>query len=202
MIKIAFLAVVLFSFAGDKLLVNGGFSNHDHAGHFEDLDFLPLVAIVSTYGAPEEHKTINEYLQKLHGASPEIFDYWVRLQKKYDEFLNKWKVKDYVVTKFVPRLIARFGPKSALEILLKTASHPVGYIADGAQILLEVCGYEMAGKIVGAGGNVLGGVLAGFAAGGPPGAFLGGVMGLGIWATGEFVHYEHIEQLESFVKKF
>ena len=190
--------------------MNGGFSNHNNTGHFEDIllknyqDWLPLVAIAFEHGVPEAHQTINDYLQGLHKTSSDVFEYWDQLRIKYKEQLNKWKAKaavKFIVTKLVQRLIARFGHKLAMEILLKTASHPVGYVADGAQILLEIFGYEMAGKLVGAAGNALGGVLAGYTVGGPPGAFLGGAMGLGIWGIGEYVHYEYIEQLKSFVDK-
>ena len=164
-----------------------------------------MVAIAFEHGVPEAHQTINDYLQGLHKTSSGVFEYWDQLRIKYKEQLDKWKAKAAVksiVTKLVPHLIAQFGPKLVPQILLKTASNPVGYIADGAQILLEICDYEMAGKFVGAAGNALGGVCAGYAVGGPPGAILGGAMGLGIWAIGEYVHYEYIEQLKSFVMKF
>lgn len=205
-IKLAFLSAVLLSFAGDMLFVNCSFSNYEEK--FDDImlknlhDWIPLVGLALKHGIPKSHQTLNEYLQGLpNKASSDIFD---QLWKKYKDYLNKWLAKDAIqsiLTKLMPRLIERFGVKIAGEILLKTASHPVGYVADVAQILLEICGYEMAGKIVGAAGNSLGGVLAGFSVAGPPGAILGGVLGLGVWAIGEYIHYEHIQQLESFVER-
>lgn len=215
LIKAVFLTVVLLWYAGDMSLVNGGFTSH--YSHFEDvlmdnfMDWIPLAGLAFQYGAPEAHQTVTEYLRELHEKCQEdryckatsgILDYLYQLYKKYEEHGNKWgarKTIKSIIVKVVPHLIARFGSKVALNILLKTASHPLGYAADGAQILLELFGYEMAGKFVGAGGNIIAGGLAGFAVGGPPGAFLGGVMGFGLWGIGEFGYYEHAKDLETFV---
>lgn len=64
--------------------------------------------------------------------------------------------------------------------------NPVSFGADVAQAVLEVAGYEEAGKTVGLWGNVIGGGMAG-AVGGPPGVALGALGGFAIWAGGEVV---------------
>ena len=89
-------------------------------------------------------------------------------------------------------VIIKLGPKLAQNILTKTASHPIGLAADAAQIILEMYGYEKTGQVVGAGGNILGRILAGEGmpgaiVEGPAGAFVGGVMKvLGIWSITEW----------------
>lgn len=72
----------------------------------------------------------------------------------------------------------RRHPDAMLTVLFNTLYHPVGYSADMIQIFLEKCGH------IGAGGNILGGVLVGYKVDGPRGAILWGVIGPGVWRTG------------------
>lgn len=46
-------------------------------------------------------------------------------------------------------------------------------------------GWTMIGKIVGAGGNTLAGIMAGYGLHGPIGAVVGGIVGLGVWGLTE-----------------
>ncbi len=198
-IKAVLVATVLVWFAGDQLFVSGGFSSS--GSKFEDIvmenfvDFLPLVDLAYNHVEPIAHQTIAEYLDYLHNecrknpkckATSDISQYLYQLYKKYGELVIKHSAKQAIKLIKVPKMIARFGPKVVLNILRKTASHPLGYAADLSQFVLELFGYDMAGKFVGAGGYILGGALAGFAIGGPSGAVLGGVLGFSIWGIGEY----------------
>ena len=85
-----------------------------------------------------------------------------------------------VVAKTVTGTVASGAGKSALK-----AANPVGYISDAAQLGLELAGYNNAGKAVGASGNLVSGGMTGMALGGPPGAIVGALAGLGFWYVGE-----------------
>ncbi len=65
------------------------------------------------------------------------------------------------------------------------AANYIGIAADLTQLALEYYGYTMQGKVIGAVGNTISGGLAGFALGGPPGALVGGALGLGLWIYSE-----------------
>ena len=65
--------------------------------------------------------------------------------------------------------------------LLQAVSHPLGYVADVAQRILELAGHDTAGALVGCVGNTAAGAYSGFVIGGPQGALVGGALGLGVW---------------------
>lgn len=220
-VKGALLVTALVWFAGDKLLVSGGFSGSRSSSGYTNcenlfngaflenfMDILPLVDLAFKYGAPAAHQTVYEYLDEMHQKCQEnrnCRDVLIAIEfiNKYLESVEKCDAKKVIkslIVTVVPKIIAHFGTKGALNILLKTASHPLGYAADTAQIILEYFDYNLTGKIVGAGGNTLAGVLAGFSVGGPPGAVIGGAFGFGIWATGELLYYENAYHLELFLK--
>lgn len=66
------------------------------------------------------------------------------------------------------------------EILLRVADI-AGYSADIAQSILDYYGYVRLAIIVGALGNTASGAIAGLVTGGPWGAVVGGLKGLGLW---------------------
>lgn len=216
-IKVVLVSAALLWFAGDSLLVSGSFSSY-YDKKFEDIlvetfmDWLPLISFAYQYGPPEAHQTLADYLDYIYEecyrhhnykASADILKYIEQLKEKFKEFYEKMKAKNTVkaiIVKLVPRLIIRFGQKAVLQILLNTATHPLGYVADAAQVLLEVFVNETAGKVVGAGGNILAGAISGYVVGGPPGAVIGGVFGFGIWGVGELACYEDVKEVENFIK--
>ena len=89
------------------------------------------------------------------------------------------------VTRFAAKKITKQVASQGVKGLAKSAIHPVGIGADVAQAVLEYNGYEDAGKTVGAGGNMLAGVLIGGTVAGPPGAAVGALGGFVIWLGGE-----------------
>ena len=118
------------------------------------------------------------------------------LEEGQDAYWKKFKTK-LAVRKFLFKTASKLievgekvgVKKFSLQYAIKlTANHPLGYIADLAQLELEVTGHETAGKWVGALGNT----AAGFLAAGPVGA----AVGLGIWCLGETVEYETAQYLE------
>lgn len=70
---------------------------------------------------------------------------------------------------------------------IKIGANPVGIIADITQAGLEMSGYKEIGKAVGATGNMASTAMLGFVAGGPLGAAVGAIVGLGFWGVGELV---------------
>lgn len=71
--------------------------------------------------------------------------------------------------------------------LAKAAIHPLGILADLAQVGLEYYGNVETGKKVGAGGNIAAGVLMGATVGGPVGAAVGALAGYLMWSVGESI---------------
>lgn len=107
----------------------------------------------------------------------------------YEKLLRNMLVK--VGTKTLIRAGAQLGLKQSAKFgakaVFKAATNPLGVASDLTQAGLEIAGYEDTAKKVGAGGNIAGGALAGFAVGGPVGAGVGAVVGTGIWFVGEVV---------------
>lgn len=103
------------------------------------------------------------------------------------------------VTSEVAEQIVKEGAKQALSQASKQAlaqsakslakvTNPMAIVADVAQAGLEMAGHKEAGKAVGASGNIAAGAILGSVAG-PPGAAVGAMAGLGVWALGEGVGY-------------
>ena len=198
-IRAAFLTAVLLYFTGDQSLVDGGVDYKDFIMDSYE-DWIQLVSLAFKYGVPEAHETITEYLDRLREKCQEdkhcktALDFMQRLYQKYEQKMRAKKVIAVIII---------LGPELAQDILTMTASHPIGLAADAAQIILEMYGYEKTGKFVGAGGNILGGILAGATCGGMPGAIvggpagafvggvIGGVMGLGIWSITEWENWQY-----------
>ena len=90
-----------------------------------------------------------------------------------------------MAAKQVGKQAAQQGAKQFAKVVGKGALAPGGLVADAGQLGLEAAGYKKAGKVVGAGGNVVAAAAAGGLAGGPPGAAIGGAIGGGVWAVGE-----------------
>lgn len=84
------------------------------------------------------------------------------------------------VTKSITGAVVSNTGKTLLKV-----SNPVGYAGDVAQLVLEQTGHPNCGKAAGAGGNLISGAMTGGALGGPPGALVGGLAGLGLWFGGE-----------------
>ena len=104
-------------------------------------------------------------------------------------YLKKFSFK--LVSRIIIHIVVqpvKLGLKTTM-ISLKGVNNPVAIVADLAQFALEYYGYEEAGKVVGAGGNIASGAMAGFALGGPIGAAVGGVGGLCLWGVGEAAGY-------------
>ena len=91
-----------------------------------------------------------------------------------------------VVTKAAGTLVTGVVLTSTGKSMLK-AANPVGYVADAAQLGLELVGQKKTGKFVGATGNVASGAMTGMAVGGPVGAAVGAFAGFGLWGAGELV---------------
>ena len=94
------------------------------------------------------------------------------------------KVKQEVLQRTLERialtgLLSPTGTKWALS--MGKYSVPVGIFADVAEFGLGKFGYEKEGKAVGATGNTVSGAMLGFSVGGPPGAAIGGGLGLLMW---------------------
>ena len=85
------------------------------------------------------------------------------------------------ITKKVTGVVITNTGKSMLKV-----ANPVGYVADVAQVGLELTGNKEAGQAVGAIGNVASGAMTGMAVGGPVGAAVGALAGFGIWGAGEY----------------
>ena len=66
-------------------------------------------------------------------------------------------------------------------------TNPAGYVADAAQVGLEVIGHKKMGEDVGLYGNIGTGAVAGAIVAGPLGAIVGACMGCGTWLIGEAV---------------
>lgn len=152
-------------------------------------DVLPSLEIFTDgYRSPRKDETVLDYLQELYD----------RLMN--DEKLNtKWILRS-VIPKLI-KLIKKVGPEKLVSFhttLLKSSSHPLGYVADIAQFTLELAGYETAGALVGCAGHILTGVLVGCQAG-SVGCVVGGAIGFGFWYLGQMADHETVEYLEFFI---
>ena len=87
--------------------------------------------------------------------------------------------------KIATKNVVKFGVKGAL----KSASMPLGAVADIAQAGLEYAGHPRAGESVGVAGNIGSGAMLGFAIGGPVGAGVGAGGGALFWLGGEALGY-------------
>ena len=98
-----------------------------------------------------------------------------------------------LATKQLVKQVATTGVKQAavqtVKEAIKMGANPIGITADFAQAVLELAGYNMEGKIVGAIGNVASSAMAGFTIGGPAGAVVGAAAGLAFWKVGELLFY-------------
>ena len=106
-----------------------------------------------------------------------------RLEEIYEVIMDV-KVKQEVLQRTLERialtgLLSSTGTKWALN--MGKYSVPVGIFADVAELGLRKFGYEKEGKAVGATGNTVSGAMLGFSVGGPPGAAIGGGLGLLMW---------------------
>lgn len=72
--------------------------------------------------------------------------------------------------------------KSGLLVAKKLVGSLIGSVADVAQFSLEYGGYNLMGKVVGAGGNIAYGALSGRGSGT---RLIGGAFGLGLWLFSE-----------------
>lgn len=209
------MIVTLLGLAGLVHCSLAGFQGHASAEafmaeHFDE--WQPLLGIALEYGLPLGHEMMSDYLERMRGTchkdehcSDGFFTNLHNLYLRYEEVLKHFEAKlalRALIVKVAPKWIAKFGTKSIYAMLVKTASNPLGWGSDLAQLTLEVLGYKTAGKFIGAGGNIMAGVVSGFAVGGPSGALLGGTMGLGLWVAGEYLYYEHVEHLERGVVDF
>ena len=87
--------------------------------------------------------------------------------------------------------------KLPLTSTFAKAATPVGLVADGAQLVLELSGHKKAGKAVGATGNMASAAMTGFVIGGPKDR-----SGSRVWALGRRrVHWEASGKAVQLVKK-
>ena len=181
MLKAVCVTVVLFCFTGDQLV--GGDSNLDKELFTENYeDWIKLVSLAFKYGVPEAHQTIIEYLEELHGKCRE--DNYCRKALDFLQEMCRKRARRMKAVKLIGSIIKL--PQLAQDILDKTISHPILYVTDAAQIILEMNGYEKTGKALGAAGCTLAGAAIGAKLGGPLGTFLGAGIGLGVWGIGEY----------------
>lgn len=83
---------------------------------------------------------------------------------------------------FYHKVVVNLLIKGARSIVKLFIGHIIGIVADLAQFVLEYAGYPAEGKLVGAGGNTVYGVILGSTVQVPIGSVVGGAMGLGLWA--------------------
>lgn len=180
-------------------------------------DWEGLLGISYTYGQPQEHETVFEYLHRLHQKYEDISDFFARWMgnSEYKKFSTKYKAKLVLRTlanEVIPKLINKLGPKLLakqlgkstkifLSVFHRATINPIGIAADIAQLILEhyFCAEEL-GSWVGFTGNIVGGAVSGYFLAGPFGAVAGGVVGYGVWKFGEVAAPIHVEWLEKLVK--
>lgn len=133
----------------------------------------------------EVRESLSEALKKL-GSLKDII---MEKCREHEKLLRSMLVK--VGTKALIKAGAQVGLKQSARFgakaVLKAATNPLGVASDLTQAGLEIAGYKDTAKKIGAGGNMAGGALAGFAVGGPVGAGVGAAVGTGIWFVGEVV---------------
>ena len=117
----------------------------------------------------------------LHDDTKEKVAEGLRYLKEIYKIYKAGKVKRRTLERIVlTGLLSPTGTKSALSSMGKYSA-PVGFFADVAEFCLVDMGYEKEGKAVGAAGNTVSGAMLGFSMGGPPGAAIGGGLGLLMW---------------------
>lgn len=173
---------VLLLFAYCICVAHSKSTHDDHDNIGEDT----LVSEVLTEIRPSFPQTSFEDLK-------EIYMKWldVEWKKPYDQFKTRQAFKKFVL-KAASKLSERAGHSGvktlSLNAIKLVANHPLGYVADVAQCVLEIAGHDTAGKWVGAIGNA----AAGYVVAGPVGA----AVGLGFWYFGEIVEYETAQYLK------
>ena len=92
---------------------------------------------------------------------------------------EKWVIK---LSGEIPK---HFSRKMLREIVGRILSSPTAVIVDIMQASLELMGFEVAGKVVGAVGYTSIGIVHGFLVGGSIGAIAGGIAGFTFWGISE-----------------
>ena len=205
-LKSLLIGVVLLSLTGDAS------SSASYSGRGEGLIQLDIFPLIETATGLYRHssegvdptlflpllETVNfDYLKNvdikdfanfftLNMQEAEIIrNFFIKFHERWENYQAKELVKKILLS--IPKLVQKVGGKWLFNELklLQAVSHPLGYAADAAQLILELAGYDIAGAMVGCVGNGVAGAISGFAIGGPPGALVGGALGVAVWYVGE-----------------